>query len=324
MTVVGINETSQPPAANNDALPKVPVPDSADHTSERMASTVAGIIAGAKDGGGELIDCVYFKRESYAIYRRGAPPQVVVAYSDNPAVADQQIAALSPLLPARDHLVHLMSDLPSKTQEKYRAQIADALRLSLEKQPEIAKSLIAEAREDAEATQARIGRLVYLQWTGLAIIPALILIVLGGRQVAPDPTALNMLLMSAGAGAIGAVLSIAIAIRARSVAIEGNWKANAMDAAVRVAIGMISAAVLFLLLNSGIIATLTAGGVSLSGDKMTWQVALIVGFAAGFLERLVPDLLEKSAPPSAPAAPAPATGTAGVASPKPSAAGDGS
>jgi hypothetical protein len=56
---------------------------------------------------------------------------------------------------------------------------------------------------------------------------------------------------------------------------------------------MISAAVLFLLLNSGVVANIDAGGVALSGAKMQWQVALIVGFAAGFLERLVPDLLEE-------------------------------
>jgi hypothetical protein len=316
MTLVGINETSQAPAANNDAPPRASAPTQADDAGERTARTVAEIVAGAKDGGGERIDCVYFKREAYAIYRRGTPPQIVVAYSDTPAVADQQIAAISPLLPSRDHLVHLMNNLPAKSQENYRAQIADALRLGLEKQPDIAKALIAKALEDALAAQARIERLVYLQWAGMAIVPALVLILFGGRHAAPDAMGVNLLLMSAGAGAIGAVLSIAIAIRARTVAIEGNWKANAVDAAVRVGIGMISAAVLFLLLNSGVVATLTAGGVSLTGDKMTWQVALIIGFAAGFLERLVPDLLEKGAPPSQPAQPASAGGTGGGAPPK--------
>jgi hypothetical protein len=66
---------------------------------------------------------------------------------------------------------------------------------------------------------------------------------------------------------------------------------------------MISAGVLILLLNSGIVSTISAGGVALNGSAMTWQLALIVGFAAGFLERLVPDLLEKTVPPSKPAAP---------------------
>jgi hypothetical protein len=80
---------------------------------------------------------------------------------------------------------------------------------------------------------------------------------------------------------------------------------------------MISAAVLFLLLNSGIIANISAGGVPLTGSDMNWQVALIIGFAAGFLERLVPDLLEKRAPPVKPPAGPPETGAAGMAPPNP-------
>src|SRR5262249_51755538 len=157
----------------------------------------------------------------------------------------------------------------------------DALRLGLQKQMDTAKAVLTDCIAGALAAQARTGRLVYLQWAGMAIIPALALILVGGAYV-QNRAGVHLLLMSAGAGAIGAVLSIAIAIRARTVAIEGDWKANAVDAAVRVGIGMISASVLFLLLNSGVLSTITAGTVSLTGDKMGWQVALIVGFAAGF------------------------------------------
>jgi hypothetical protein len=111
-----------------------------------------------------------------------------------------------------------MKDLPLKVQESYRAQIADALRLGLEKQVDTAKALLAEAAQDALAVQAHIGRLVYLQWAGMTIVPALILILIGGYYV-PNISGVHLLLMSAGAGAIGAFLSIAIAIRARAVAI---------------------------------------------------------------------------------------------------------
>src|SRR5262249_36188723 len=98
-------------------------------------------------------------------------------------------------------------------------------------------------------------------------------------------------------------------------AIEGDRRANALDAAVRVAIGMISAAVLFLVLNSGVVTSINVGTATLTGTAVRWQVALAIGFAAGCLERLVPDLLAESAPPSTPAAIGAATGTAGVASP---------
>jgi hypothetical protein len=316
MTIVEIKpEASQSSTAKPDAatLPaSAAMPDTT--ADETIAHTAAEIIAGAKDSGGEKVDCVYFKRTSYAIYRRGAPPQVVVAYAEDQSIADQQIAAIGPLLPMRDHLLNLIFDLPVKSQETCHAQIADALRLGLEKQSSSAQALLTEATNEALAAQGRRGRLVYLQWTGLAILPALFLIVFGGYFV-PDKAGVNLLLMSAGAGVIGAVLSIAIGIRARTVAIEGDWKSNAVDAAVRVTIGMISAAVLFLMLHSGVVTNISAGDAQLSGSAMDWQVALIIGFAAGFLERLVPDLLEKTAPPSKSTFSTPAAGAGGVAPP---------
>ena len=305
MTIVEIKpDVARSAAEKSDAPPSDAAPASTGApTTAKTAQTVAEFVAGARDSGGELIDAVYFKRRQYAIYRRGTPPQVVVAYSDEELVADQQVAAISGLLPLRERLLRLMEDLPVKMQEHYRAQMADALRLGLEKQLPSAQALLAEAIDEALAAQGRRGRLVYLQWAGMTILPALVLILFGGYFV-QGRTGVHLLLMSIGAGAIGAVLSISIGIRARTVAIEGDWRSNAVDAAVRIGIGMISAGVLFLLLNSGIISTITAGGVPLNGGGMSWQVALVVGFAAGFLERLVPDLLEKGAEPSKPSAPA--------------------
>jgi hypothetical protein len=280
----------------------------------KIANTVADVVANALDSGGEPIDCVYFKRLDYAIYRRGTPPQVVVAYSDNPATADQQIVGISVLLPQRDHLLRLIDKLPPKAEEHYRAQIADALRLGLEKQVDTAKALLAEAIHHAHGEQGRRGRLVYLQWAAFALVPALILILWGGSYVRPH-SGVHLLVMATGAGALGAILSISIGISARAVAIAGDWWSNAMDAAVRVGIGMICALVLFLLLNSGILAKIEAGGVPLTGSGMTWQVALVVGIAAGFLERLVPDLLDSGAPSPPPSASSPAKVSAGVAPP---------
>jgi hypothetical protein len=292
-----------------------PVVTTSGLTPQGIAQNVAGVVAGAKDGRGETIDYVYFKRDHYAIYRCG--PHVLVAYSDTKSVADQQIAAISGLLPLRDHLINLISDMPQKSaKDNYRAQIADALRLGLEKQQDVAKAIINEATRDALETQARIGRMVYLKWAAfLALVVAGALIPYGGTYV-PDKSEAHLLYMATGAGAVGALLSIAIGIRGRTVAIDGNWRANGMDAAVRVLIGVISAAILFLLLNSGFVTNLEVGAAKLTGADIRWQTALLVGFAAGFLERLVPDLLEKSAPASKrPATEPPPTNSGGVVSP---------
>ena len=57
-------------------------------------------------------------------------------------MADQQIAEISGLLPLRERLLRLMEDLPSKMQEHHRAQLADAIRLGLEKQVPSAQALL--------------------------------------------------------------------------------------------------------------------------------------------------------------------------------------
>ena len=299
------------------------IPSTAEDESARGASGSEGgegaeVVRGAKDFRGEDIDYVYFKRDEYAIYASGS--RVLVAYSDSREIADQQIAAISGLLPLRDHLVNLISDLSLKaSKDNFRDQIAEALRLGLEKQVESAKEVIGGAVHEALEAQARAGRMVYLKWAiALSLSAALVLIWFGGyvlNTTGQNPTDVQFLLMATGAGAIGALLSIAIGIRARTVAIDGNWQANAMDAAVRVLIGVISAGVLFLFFNSGLLTNIQAGTVTFTGTAIRWQAALLVGFAAGFLERLVPDLLEKSAPPPKPEGGASSANSGGLVSP---------
>jgi hypothetical protein len=50
---------------------------------------------------------------------------------------------------------------------------------------------------------------------------------------------------------------------------------------------------LLLLLACGILPSLKIGDANFSGSTLTWQMVLVIGFVGGFMERLVPDLLEK-------------------------------
>ena len=56
-------------------------------------------------------------------------------------------------------------------------------------------------------------------------------------------------------------------------------------------IGLISGGFLLLLLGSGMPPKLGSGTAEFSMDKLGWKVVAVLGFVAGFVERMVPDLL---------------------------------
>ena len=101
---------------------------------------------------------------------------------------------------------------------------------------------------------------------------------------------------AAAVGALGAFFSIAIAIRGRTVLTDLHSRDNAADAVLRIVIGAIAAGLLVCFVLSRV-AVVTIGGTALEvgTGNSAWMVTVIAAFLAGFSERLVPDLLEKSA-----------------------------
>jgi hypothetical protein len=251
-------------------------------------TSVSSVRVGREDARGVTIDQVYaVKVGRYAVYR--ARDRVMVHFADDPAVADEQRMRLHELAGARARLAMLTAGL-DKSATYYDGEIAHALQLTLDGEGEKANEIMIQITVRAEAERARRGRIQYLL-CGLATAAAfLVLLGVGYAGVTFAEPANNLWLAAIG-GTIGAVFSMSIAIRSRAVAFDLDRNANIADGALRILVGVVSAGVLVLLMATDIVPKLQVGGGALTGEAATWQTILLVGFIAGFLERLLPDIL---------------------------------
>ena len=259
--------------------------------SGKSGGGVAAVQKGATDLRGEPIDRVFFKHQDYAIYLSG--DEVVIHFADDPARAKQQIDATAELIPLRNKLGFLISGraMPGC----YRRHVADAFRLTLEGKPLVAQEILSCAIREVLDYKARGGRTSYLTFAGPLALGVCVALLAGGAFAFWEGHgAVGRLLLASSGGAMGALLSIAIALRCRTVAVDDDAKANWLDGLIRVLIGTISGGALMLVLVTGVVASISMSMVKDDGGESAWQAALIVGFAAGFFERLMPDLLAKS------------------------------
>jgi multisubunit Na+/H+ antiporter MnhB subunit len=249
------------------------------------------IQVGKPDGRGLPITYVYAVEDNeYAIYQAG---EVMVHFADDPAKAQVQRKSILPISSARAEINALVQGLVYR--EVCDRQLAYALQLALDGDTDGAKATIAAAKAFVLARRAARGRFQYLKWSFGAAAVMIGLLFLASRLY-PFREASSDLWLAAKAGLIGAAFSIALAIRNRTVALDTELLANVTDGTLRLLIGVISAGVLLLLLACGILPSLKIGDANFSGSTLTWQMVLIIGFVGGFLERLVPDLLEKKNP----------------------------
>ncbi len=255
---------------------------------------VTDVRKGQLDCRGEEIEFVYVRRRNlFAIYRSSG--RILVQYADDEKEARTQVADIAELLPLRDRLQYLVRDMDSP--DAYQWQIAESLRLALDGQKESAKRMMQGAIDHIISMGVSQGRTTYLLYAGLSVILviAMLGIAAGAFVFIKGHPGLDLdhLLQATGSGAFGALLSTAIALRARTLSTDGDWKSNIVDSAARIMIGVISGAVIYLFLASGL-----GGGLTLPTDDKAWKMVLLAGFLAGFLERLVPDLLENKMAPA--------------------------
>ena len=267
---------------------------------------VAEICKGGTDSSGAEILTVYTKIHGlYAVYR--TPERVLIQFADDAKRGNAQRAAVAPLNPLRGQISGLIDGWRSSGKESeaaraslFDSRIADALGIALQETkcaPEHARALLASIKDDVIAERTSRARVVY----GVsAATTAAVLICLAClftwsvyERIYEFSADARLLWLAVGAGALGALFSVAIGLQSRQILTDLQQRENVSDAVLRVMIGSISGLVLVGLLQSQLF-TVTLGDSPIAAvGPRSWLIGAFMAFLAGFSERLVPSLLEE-------------------------------
>jgi hypothetical protein len=216
---------------------------------------------------------------------------------------------LLPLGTERAKLQALLSGWPRR--QSYDSSVATALQLALigEGKPEAEKNALQalqDAKESILTEREIAGRAQYARFTLLVGVVAMFLLLFVQHNLFKDS---GNFWLGTQAGLIGAMLSIAIGIRRRVVLLDIGFAGNLSDSALRLMIGAVSGGTLVLLFSTGLLPSLQTAQGPQDGIHSTAFI-LLLGIIAGFVEQLVPSLLDDQAqkfrngddakPPSAP------------------------
>lgn len=232
--------------------------------------------------------------------------------SANQQTRAKQLKNLLPLGTDRAKLRALLSGWPRR--ESYDSSIATALQLALDGDGDgeavrQALATLNDAKQGIASEREVAGR---AQWATFAVffgVVGFFLLGLARHNVFPH---IGYFWLGTQAGVLGAMFSIAWGISKRTVAPSTNARGNLTDSVLRLLIGAISGGTVVLLFQTGLVPTLHTATGDVDATK-SMQFVVLLGILAGFVERLVPGLLDSESdriagkggtPPATPAAPA--------------------
>ena len=214
--------------------------------------------------------------------------------SSDPVKRKKLRQLLLPLGTERAKLQALLSGWPRR--QSYDSSVAIALQLALDGDGDDAAA--ANALQTLTDTKLAIlnerevaGKAQYVRFTLVLSVIGLFLLVLAQHNLFKDT---GNFWLGAQAGVLGAVLSIAIGIRKKAVALDIGFAGNLSDSALRLVIGAVSGGTLVLLFSTGLLPSLH----TLQGEQdavKSMPFVLLLGIIAGFVEQLVPSLLDEQA-----------------------------
>lgn len=189
---------------------------------------------------------------------------------------------------------------------RYDRRVADAIITLLEDENnlKLAQELLAQVKNDLIAERTAIARGQYVNRAFVLVVALVGLtgLLTGGffDRIHHFPFVLGPVWTAVSGGAVGAFFSIATGLKNRDVVIDLQNRENRIDVTLRMMIGAISGAILYSLFATGLVTTtlfekkaIVHGPIAV-GPVYNDLTVFLIGFVAGFLERLVPNLLSKT------------------------------
>ena len=265
---------------------------------------VKDVVVNEPDSTGVTVTYIYEKVVRYAVY--STAERVVIQFADDDDSGVNQRAAIRPLVAIRSEIDGLITYLRlnpspdnavlvSTSMLTLGKGLAEALKGNING----ALLMLTTLRDELVESRAAKVRTAHVAFAAIAMIGVLLMAVLlssdiftkaGGFSKEASP-----LYWEAGAiGAFGALFSIALQFRARSIPIALQGWYNAGDAVLRIFVGAASGTILVASIKGGLF-DLSIGELSLAESLKNRlpHGLVVVAFAAGFTERLVISFLEK-------------------------------
>lgn len=225
---------------------------------------VSEVRVGVLDAAGTPIEVVYTKNDPlYAVYRTSQ--RVMIHLADDVEERKKQQETLALLNPLRNEINALIDGWRTSAEHDkealtrlYDRRIADALTLAMENDPISSKALLKSTLDEIGEERQSRGRIEHLLYAAAASVVIGLLVMLA-TSVWDAKTAqfldhhVNALLFAAAIGAVGALVSIGIAVRERQLKTDLQTRDNVADAVLRVTVGAVGALLLIAMMRADLI-----------------------------------------------------------------------